>query len=207
MAAGAPAHRRIDVDDGILRCTAAGVREYRVALPGCVDMVIRLCQDGMVLRDVQVEAPGRITVSGRVQASPLAPGWLPDSSDYVLFAGDRRDAASQKDTVFVSFRPRRADVPETRLTMDRLVALMGQSVTRANARLAGAPAPGGVALAAQVNLRLAVRGVQVNQDNRVVLDLARPGEPAQQFVDVTLSTVPSDPPDSPGGTITPGGGA
>lgn len=164
--------------------------EFLVALPGILSLRLRPRPEGLTVRDLRVEATGPLTVTARVTALAGAPEWLPDTADYAVFQGDRKAAAALR-AMHLPFRPGRPESGTGALVaMDRLVAVLGQAIGRANDRLARTPGAGGTALAASVTVRVAVSAVRVSGRNRVLLTLTRPGEAAAQHVEITMTTVP-----------------
>lgn len=166
--------------------------EFLVAVPGVVSLHLRTRPAGLTIRNLRVEAPGAITLLARVTALAAGPEWLPDTADYALFHGDRKAAAALA-PLHLPFPGGAAGDPPAGegVAVDRLVAALGQSIARANARLARQRAEGGTALAASVTVRVAVSEFAVTGGGRVLLALPRKGEPATQHLEVTMTTVPA----------------
>ncbi|HYF77996.1 MAG TPA: hypothetical protein VD973_12730, partial [Symbiobacteriaceae bacterium] len=89
--------------------------------------------------------------------------------------------------------------------LDRLAVALGRSVARANAVLARTRAEAGVALVAKVTLRVGVRQADLGQ-GRVFVTLAGPGQEEDQFVELTMTTVPGAEPGESGRGGAAGGG-
>ncbi len=164
--------------------------EYMVAVPGVVSFCLRARPAGLTIRKLRVEGPGAVSILARVNALAAAPEWLPVQSDYAVFQGDRRAAAALT-TVHL---PLTAHIPTAAdsgvVAVDRLVTAVGQSIHRANGRLARLGGEGGTALAASVTLRVGVGEFAVAGSDRVMLGLLRRGERANHHLEITMTTVP-----------------
>jgi len=167
----------------------AGPPAYFVAEAGALSATLVLQPEGIALQGLRLLAPGPVTLVATVRALPSAPDWFPAGAEYELFQGDA-EAAQRSPLLFIPFRHRGGEEApgSDRVAVERLVHALGYSIARANARLAGLPAPGGVGLAASLQVRVGVRAFRVGPGEQVVIALARSDEKPEQFLDLTLST-------------------
>lgn len=167
-----------------------GAPAYFVADGGVLSATLVLRPEGLGLKDLRVLAREPVALVATVTALPAAPDWLPASADYVLFEGDA-GAAQHAALLFVPFRRRSGEeVAPDRVAVEKLVHALGFAIARANARLAALPAPGGVGLAASLQVRVGVRAFRVGPGEQVVVALARSDEKPEQYLELTLSTAP-----------------
>jgi hypothetical protein len=172
-----------------------------VMVDEAVSLVVVPGENGFTVRSLKLLGADRAVVTAVVTAGATAPEWLPAESTYMLFQGDRTDAAAAPAERFVSLEgltDAQTAPPQGATPLDKLVVALGRSVARANAALAQSPAPGGVALVSSLTIRLAVEQTNVGQ-GRVLVTLARPGQetPSGQYVELTMSTVPGAEPEEP----------
>lgn len=149
-------------------------------------------ESGLMLRSMRLMGAKEAVVRAVVTAGPGAPDWLPTESRYLLFDGDRTDAAGLRDRYipFAGLTAGEAGDREEGTPLERLAVAVGRSVARANATLARSSAQGGVALVAGIRLRIAVEETGMAQ-GRVLVTLARPTQgQTGQFVEFTMTTVP-----------------
>lgn len=172
-------------------------RAFMVLLHDACSLVLEPGENGLTVRSVKLMNAASALITAVVTAGDGAPDWLPQESTYLLFQGDREAAAAQRERYFplegMTEGPAPADQGATPL--DRLAVAVGRSVARANAQLARTTARGGVALVANITIRVAVEHTDVGQ-GRVLVNLARPGTETGQFVELTMTTVPGAEPEA-----------
>ena len=181
--------------DGLLAQTERGARReeagpealtYFIAEAGALSCTLELHPDGLGVQGLRLAAPGPVALLAAVTALPAAPEWLEAVGEYLLFEGD---AAAVRPALYVPLRRRGGgETAPARVSLARLVHALGYSIARANARLAALPAPGGVGLAASLQVRVGVRALRLGPGEQVVIALARSDEKPEQFLDLTMST-------------------
>lgn len=186
-------HREVAVDSGFPAAGRGEWPEYHVLAGNLVSFHLEAQAEGLRVHRLRPLAADRLTVVAEVRAGPGAPEWLPRRSRYLLFDGDRQQASRQAEA-YQRFGQREGWTEEC-VAVDRLITAIGQAVARSNHRLARQPGKGGVALVSSMRLRIAVSRVDVNDEQRVLVTLARPGEANSQQIELVFTTVPSDPED------------
>lgn len=174
-----------------------GDGDYKVVVGSACSLKLRLGENGLTVRSVRLLGARQAQVRAWAAAGCGAPDWLPTESAYLLFEGDRADAAAATERYIpLEGMAREQSWPDDGTTpLDRLAVAVGRSVARANAALVRSRTDAGIALVSSVTVRVTVEQTEVSR-GRVMVRLARPGEgQTGQFVEFSMRTVPPAPPD------------